>query len=170
MSERPSTPHAARTAHAGHAPCDTGCAQLRSATVSHSRPQLQLRGPRARVLACSHSRIDTTTQLTRIDDDEAGNCVHGSLRVLWFFAIIYIINHGVAFYVDDATPDLSVATHELRKDIFSVMLQFTRESEDAFPTGRMVKIITKQTEAAVGTLKILMLSQPEPPLRLSPPP
>mmetsp|Transcript_29159 Transcript_29159/g.78242 ORF Transcript_29159/g.78242 Transcript_29159/m.78242 type:complete len:446 (-) Transcript_29159:56-1393(-) len=87
-----------------------------------------------------------------IEDDEAGDCVEGSIKVVWVFAFLYIINHGIAFTVDCSIGDLGLggkAARALRTGIFSVMLQFTRESDEAFPTGRVMKIMESQTEAAV---------------------
>jgi len=86
------------------------------------------------------------------DDDPSGDCIAGSIMWVWILAICYIINHGIAFTVDCSIGDLKLggkATRTLRTDIFAVMLQFTPESNSKFDTGKVMKIMENQTEAAV---------------------
>mmetsp|Transcript_61389 Transcript_61389/g.168544 ORF Transcript_61389/g.168544 Transcript_61389/m.168544 type:complete len:179 (-) Transcript_61389:39-575(-) len=57
------------------------------------------------------------------DDEGNGKCIEGSLG--------------------------EKAMRSLRTDIFAVMLQFTPESNEKFPTGKVMKMMENQTEAAV---------------------
>ena len=52
--------------------------------------------------------------------------MEGSIKIVWLFAVLYILNHGIAFTVDCSIGDLKLggkATRALRTGIFSVMLQ-----------------------------------------------
>mmetsp|Transcript_61390 Transcript_61390/g.168545 ORF Transcript_61390/g.168545 Transcript_61390/m.168545 type:complete len:208 (-) Transcript_61390:39-662(-) len=86
------------------------------------------------------------------DDEGNGKCIEGSSRWIWVMAFFYVVNHGIAFTVDTSIGDLQLgekAMRSLRTDIFAVMLQFTPESNEKFPTGKVMKMMENQTEAAV---------------------
>mmetsp|Transcript_47816 Transcript_47816/g.133067 ORF Transcript_47816/g.133067 Transcript_47816/m.133067 type:complete len:596 (+) Transcript_47816:38-1825(+) len=89
-----------------------------------------------------------------VDDDEFGNyhCQLATEGKLYVFGFLFSFNFFLHYMASRRFMELklgSKATRALRKSMFAVMVQFTPDTEEEFDTGRIMKIMEKQTERAV---------------------